>query len=369
MALLKYQSPVQPIGVVLFVPPAWRQGYYWSPGMTEAAFCDSPKQLANDKVWLTNAPFEAWAKNGRMPYLKHNRFFRMSLQRFAHELGIVDKPLDQQAMILGRMFSRLEACPERDHLYHAESMAACFMNTLPAQSSPTVTWQQLGKEARSWYWKGSEKNKLLLGGAMFAPRYEQARQLIKSQVPDFTTDPKVIKGEFKGMVLESLLKDRGGFVRVRIENVDRSVQDFVDLSRTLITTAEALWWMQRADVTAKYLYLTPLVSHPADNEKIEWFKPFSWLDGIRMECMALAPAYKNVAMEAHLRGLSNIAMAFHAEYLSTVKGLAPLAVTYGKVAIAFNRTDEPKVRGIARECGLSFALAEEEGNDLVMKAV
>jgi hypothetical protein len=85
--------------------------------------------------------------------------------------------------------------------------------------------------------------------------------------------------------------------------------------------------------------------------------------------MALAPGFKNVAMEAHLRALANLSMAYYAEYLSTNKGIAPLALTYGKLAIAFNRRDEPSIRSLARESGMSFARAEEEGNDLVMKAV
>jgi hypothetical protein len=369
MALVKSNAPAQLIGVALFVPPAWRQAYYWAPGMPDANFCDSPKNLANDRVWLTNMPYDAWVKNGRMPYLKHNRFFRMAFQRFVHETGIIEKTLTEQAYLLGRLFSRLEGCQEREHLYNAETMSVAMMGTLPLVTTPDIAWQQLGQEARSWYWKGSEKNKLLLGGALYVPRYEQARQIIKAPVPNFSIEPKIIKGEFKGLVLENLLKEHAGFVRLRIENVHRSVQDFADMSRTLVTTSEALWWMKRADVTSKYLYLTDYVQHPADNDRLDWFKPFSWLDGVRLECMALAPGFKNVAMEAHLRALANLSMAYYAEYLSTNKGIAPLALTYGKLAIAFNRRDEPSIRSLARESGMSFARAEEEGNDLVMKAV
>ena len=368
MALL-IGSPPQPIGVALFIPPSWRQGYYWHTGMSEAKFCDSPKQLANDIVWLTNVPFDV-TKTWNAPYIKHHRFFRTPLQRLIFELNIQTKDLAEQSKILGNLLLRLETCQERDHLRNADTLHAAMTGLLAMTqlSQPSITWQQLALDARKWYWKGATKHQLLMGASLYAPRYDLAKQILKCPVPDFSKEPKIIKGEFKNLILQNLLKDHAGFVRVRIENVNRNVQEFIDLSRTLITTYEALWWMQHADITAKYLYLTDYIPHPADQKQMlnSQFKPYSWLDGLRLESLVLAPTYKNVPMDAHIRGVAHIAMAYNAEYLSKVKGLAPIALSYGKIGLAFNRQEEQNIRKTAREAGLLFALAEEEGLDLTI---
>lgn len=368
MALLIGSEP-QTVGVALFIPPSWRQGYFWHAGMEEAQFCDSPKQLANDIVWITNVPFEI-TKTWNAPYIKHHRFFRTPVQRLLFELNIADKTLPEQAIVLGKILQRLENSPERDHLRLAESLHSAMVGVLPsnANKAATLMWQQLAQEARKWYWKGATKHQFLMGASLYAPRYDLAKQIIKCPVPDFSKDPKIIKGDFKGLVLHNLLKDHAGFVRVRIENVNRSVQEFIDLSRTLVTTYEALWLMRHADVSAKYLYLTDYIQHPADSKQLPAgpYKPYSWLDSLRLESLALSPTYKNIAMDAHIRGIAHLSMAYYAEYLSKVKGLAPIALSYGKIGLAFSRQEEQNVRKTARECGLLFALAEEEGLDLTI---
>ncbi len=363
MALLKTIN-VQPVGVIFFIAPAWRQGYYWREGMTSSVFFEHPKQLANDTVWITNAHFDVTKNYGG--YIKNYRFFRTPMHRIINELGVAHLPLHEQVEKVGPFLARLCSAMECDLLYPADSLAAAMQQTLPALSIPEMTWQQLGSEARTWYWKGAVKHKLLMGGSLYAPRFDFARQLIKCPVPDFSRAPKVLKGEFKGLILQNLLKDHVGFVRLRIENINKEVIEFVDLNRTLFTSAETLWLMQFADVTAKYLYLTTPINHPADNPSklVENFKPFSWLDGLRLEALALAPTVKNIPMEAYIRGSAHIAMAHYAWYLSVKKSLAPIALSYGKLGIAFNRQEEAKIRKTSVESGLLFVTAEEEGLDL-----
>ena len=156
-----------------------------------------------------------------------------------------------------------------------------------------------------------------------------------------------------------------GFVRISVQNPSNEVIEFIDLSRTLWTSYEVLWLMQHADVTAKVLYMTPAIKHPADDKDSlsRNFKPFSWLDGLRLEALALAPGYKNVPMDAFLRGTAHTGMAHHAWSLVR-KGLAPIALSYGKLGIAFNRQEESTIRKLARDNGLLFVPAEEEGTDL-----
>jgi hypothetical protein len=152
----------------------------------------------------------------------------------------------------------------------------------------------------------------------------------------------------------------------QIKKLNKDIIEYIDLSRTLMTTTEVLWLMQFADVTAKYLYLTTSMLHPADDptKLSQNFKPFSWLDGLRLEALALAPAYKNIPMEAYLRGHAHIAMAHYAWYLTTKHSIAPIALSYGKLGIAFNRQEEARIRKLCRDSGLLFVTAEEEGLDL-----
>ena len=363
MALLKAQA-YQPVGVVFFIPPAWRQGYFWREGMAQAEFFENPKQLANDTVWLTNAHFDVTKNYGA--YIKQYRFFFFFMHRIVHELNVAHLPLDEQASAVGPFFSRLSSTMESNFLYLAFSMAASFQQTLRQTSIPDITWQQLGHEARSWYWKGAVKHKLLMGASLYVPRFDFARQLIKCPVPDFSRSPKIIKGDFKGPILANLLKEHVGFVRVRIEKVSNDIIEFIDLSRTLLTSYEVLWLMQFADVTAKILYLTTPMAHPGDDPaKLGAnFKPFSWLDGLRLEALALSPSYKNTPMEAFLRGTAHVGMAHYAWYLTKHHSLAPIALSYGKLGIAFNRQEEAKIRKQCRDSGLLFVPAEEEGLDL-----
>jgi hypothetical protein len=364
MALLKSKHQ-QPIGVAFFLPPAWRQGYYWRPGMGSAEFFDHPKQLANDTVWFTNAHFDVTKSYG--VYIKNYRFFRVPMHRLIHELDVANLTYEEQITEIGPFFARLAESMEADHLYHAESLASAMQQTLPVRSMPVpeLTWQQLGMEARSWYWKGSVKHKLLMGGSLYTPRFDTATMLIKCGVPDFSLPPRVIKGEFKGPMLAAVLKEQVGFVRISVQNPSNEVIEFIDLSRTLWTSYEVLWLMQHADVTAKVLYMTPAIKHPADDKDSlsRNFKPFSWLDGLRLEALALAPGYKNVPMDAFLRGTAHTGMAHHAWSLVR-KGLAPIALSYGKLGIAFNRQEESTIRKLARDNGLLFVPAEEEGTDL-----
>lgn len=365
MALLKIKD-YQPVGVVFLIPPASRQGFFWREGMSQAKFFDHPKQLANDTVWLTNAHFDTTKNYGA--YIKQYRFFRVPMHRLVAELGASDLPLHEQAARVGPFFSRLASCTESSNLYHAENMIASFQDILKHTDPPDVTWQQLGYEARTWYWKGAVKSKLLCGGSLYTPRFDFARQLIKCPVPDFSKPPKVIKGDFSGLVLINLLKEHVGFVRVRVENVRNNIIEFVDLNRTLLTNYEVLWLMQHADVSAKILYLTNPIPHPADDpERLKAnFKPFSWLDGLRLEALALAPTYKNIAMDAFIRATAHIGMAHYAWYITTKYSMAPLAVSYGKLGIAFNKQEEPKIRKFSKMSGLLFANTEEEGIDLAI---
>lgn len=364
MALLK-NNRYQPVGVVFFLPPAWRQGYYWRPGMNEAQFFEHPKQLANDTVWLTNAHFDVTKSYGT--YIKNYRFFRVPMHRLVHELDIADCTYQEQASKIGPFFHRLANAMEADHLYHAESLAAAMQQTLPLRATPIpeLAWQQLGNEAKSWYWKGAIKHKLLMGGSLYAPRFDTAAMLIKCSVPDFSLPPRVFKGEFKGPLLAAMLKEQVGFVRISVQNPSNEIIEFIDLSRTLWTSHEVLWLMQHADVTAKVVYLTKPVKHPADDKDnlSGNFKPFSWLDGLRLEALALSPGYKNIPMDAFIRGTAHINMAHHAWSIGK-KGLAPIALSYGKLGIAFNRQEEPTIRKLARDNGLLFVPAEEEGTDL-----
>lgn len=365
MALLKHIED-QPIGLAFFAPPGWRQGYYWRPGMADAQFFDHPKQLANDTVWFTNAGFEITKNLGL--YMKHYRFFRVPMQRLLSEFQLHEATLDQQVQKLGPFFSRMSTPIEAKFLYTSETLIAAMRETIPIIPTPELTWQQLGTEARTWYWKGAVKNKLLKGGSLYLPRFDYARQIIKCQVPDFSKPPEIIKGDFKSELLRQLLKEHVGFVRLRIENVKPEIREFIDLSRTLWTTPEVLWLLPRADITAKYLYLTKPIAHPSDNPEklIKNFKPFSWLDGLRLENLALAPGYKNIAMEAYLRGIAHVGMAHYAEYLLKYKSIAAIALSYGKLGIAFNRTEELTIRTKAAESGLFFKSAEDEGVDLTI---
>ncbi len=366
MALLRSDA-YQPVGVIFFIPPAWRQGYYWREGMTDAVFFEHPKQLANDTVWFTNAHFDVTKNYGAN--IKQYRFFRIPMHRIVYELGMGPAPLPEQAARVGPFLARLSRTVEHSHLYHADNLQAAMLPLLGPLEPPDPLWLQLGKEARTWYWKGSVKHALLMGGSLYLPRYDFARQLIKCPVPDFSKPPKILKGEFKGLVLQNLLKDHVGFVRLRIENIHKEVLEFVDLaSRTLFTSYEVLWLMQYADVTANYVYLAPPMPHPADDPPMlrNNFKPFSWLDGLRLEGIALAPAYKNIPMEAFLRGTAHVGVAHYAWYLGAKKGLAPIALSYGKIGVAFNRQEHSNIRMLARDSGLLFATAEEEGTDLAI---
>jgi hypothetical protein len=167
-----------------------------------------------------------------------------------------------------------------------------------------------------------------------------------------------------GDVLRNFLKQATGFVRLRVEAINRKVEEFVELERMLWTTTEALWLMDRSQVTLRVAYIAETKEHPALSwVKDEQFMPFSWLDGLRIEAAFLAPGVQDVAQEAWLRGMAHVAMAVSAEYLSVNRGVPVLGLGLGKIKVALSASERAKIGAVARDAGLRPVFEEMAGVD------
>jgi hypothetical protein len=364
MAVLNDDQDHPVIGVVMFAEGSWNQGYYWMPGMNAAQFVDHPKTLPNDVVWVTNLPYEKTKGKGR--YFKHSSFLRLPMDVLLKEISPFSNQLGEQALHLGKILQRLSDCPESDSLREAGSLTAALGSHFNLAPTVHPDWGSLPDEALSRFWQGSQKNKLLLGGSLFVPRYPYALQLLQVPVPDFSLPPIRLKATESGDTLRNILMNNHGFVRLRVENVQKSIQDFISLDRTLWTTHEALWLMDRAQVTSKSFYVVKsTVKHPAyekiGREKlVQMFQPYSWLDGLRALSLYMSPASPPLpAWEAWLRASAHLAMAFHAEYLVRRHGVICLSLSMGKIGVAYSSRERGRVAQLSRESGLIPILTDD----------
>lgn len=362
MALLKTEEDLV-IGVCYLLAPAWRQGYYWMPGMDNPRFTDNPKQLANDVIWITNAPFNIAVNYGK--YIKHANFFRIPFDVLFNEvtadLSDVEDKVIRYAKFLQKITKGHSAYLLRDATTLSQAIKADIGNDLIHPN-----WEKLGEESKSWYWKGSNKHKLLLGGSLMPPRFENARQLLRLSVPDFSKAPHVIKQELSGDLLREVLAEKVGFCRVSISSISKSINDFMDLERTLLTTNEVKWLIDRAHISVKYAYLTDPIDHPGF--KAEWlneYKNYSWSDGLKMESLYLAPGINNFPMESWLRANAHLAMALYAEYLTVNKSIVCLGLSLGKIKCALTKNEIPHFLNTAKMSGLIASIDEDIGVDII----
>lgn len=339
------------IGALILLPPAYKQGYYWKQGMTEPCFCDNFKKLPNDVIWISSADFEHAKDFGR--YIKNDRFLRVPVNQLLRELGAANVSANEQAIALGMALTRLH-----DSVPNALRMAGTLSqaySSLDADKTWDTSWDLWGKEARTYFWKGSSKSRLLLGGSACLPRFDYNQQLLKCPILDLSAPPEIINFK-QGVDVKACMdkwRGKGGFASVRIENLKTSVLDFISLDRTLITITELNYLMLRAKVTVKNLYLCPLIKHPYNKKSLMGeFQPFSWLDGLRLEALYYAAGVKNPAQEAWLRAQAHVAAAFHAEYLNLNHDIACLTITHGKIGIACSESEIPKVKQACMDSGV-----------------
>lgn len=345
------------VGVLLLIPPAWQQGYYWYPGLPAPAFCDNPKILPNDVLWLSNAPYAAC--RGLGSHIKPDRFIRVEMSRLLQEACPPQADPAFQAEALGRLVQRLVSSVSAAHLRPSHALAGAYAQLLPLPAEH-ADWDALGREALTRYWFGSARNKLLLPGAALLPRFVSARSLLQLPLPDLQKAPRVYHGQPEPLTLRDLLANEAGFARVRIEDVAREVREFINLDRTLIPYPELRWWLDHAKVTVKSLYQASHTQpHPqsgsAAHAELQFF---SWLDGLRMEALYLSAGAGSATREAYLRGYAHTLAAWHAAALSR-SGVPCIGISMGKIDVALSRSEMPRAQRAAAEAGLCLQMSPE----------
>lgn len=345
------------VGVVLLIPPAWQQGYYWYPGRTEAAFCDNPKILPNDVLWLSNAPFATCRGFGS--HIKPDRFLRVEMSRLLKDTCPPGADPAYQAQALGRLVQRLINSLVAPHLRSAHSLAGAYAQLLPLPEEHP-DWAAIGGEALTRYWFGSARNKLLLPGAATLPRFASSRGLLQLPLPDLQKPPRIYQGQPNELTLREILTNETGFARVRIEGVAREVREFINLDRTLLPYVEVRWWLDHAEVTVKTLYQSETNgSHPQQGSAAQAELQFySWLDGLRSEALYLSAGSGSATREAYLRGYAHALAACHATVLARA-GVPCIGISMGKIDIALSRSEVPGAIRQAAEAGVCLQLTTE----------
>ncbi len=375
MAILKrevYDNPTPfdgevRIGVCYFLEPSYLQGYYFTAGMEDVKFCDTPKRLPNDVIWITNQPFAPQQAYG--VYIKNNYFLRVPLDKLFIEIASDLKDRTEKIKRLAYLLQTLCDKPESEYMRYGLSLTHSMSNLISPQKTHD-NWVPIANEALSYYWKGSIKHSSLYGASLLAPRVETVLQLVNVPMPDFNVPPRIIKQTITGEVLRQFLLSYYGFVRLSIDSIDRSIQDFIDLERTMWTTYEALWLLDRANITCRAAYVVDTArNHPLkDSEYLFDCESYSWVDGLRSEMLYFCGSQNSVAEQAWLRANGHIAMAMCADFLSQ-QGVACLGLSFNKIKIAFREIEKVKMKEMARDYG--FLLLEEElpGQDFVKEKI
>lgn len=367
-----YENPVPfegdvRIGVCHFLEPSFLHGYYFVPGMDDVKFCDTPKRLPNDVIWITNQPFDPQQAAG--VYIKNKYFLRIPYDKIMQEVAMDLKDNSDKIKRLAYILQTMIGTKEAQYLRYALSMPHAVNNVLSVKSSHDH-WNTIGVEALSYFWKGSVKHASLYGGSFMAPRLDTVRQLAQIPVPNFTLPPLVVKQVMSGEVLRQFLLSAHGFVRLSIESVDRSIQEFVDLERTLWTTYEALWLLDRANITCRTAYVSQeTIQHPLrESGYLDSCASYSWADGLRSEILYLGAAYGQPTYQAWFRANAHIAMAYCAEKLAS-NGIACIGLSLNKIKVGFKESERILYREIARENGFLFLEEELPGADFLKEKI
>lgn len=343
------------VGVALAVPPLYQSGYAWHTGLEVGGgeFFEHPRELSSNVLWITNQPYNP---NLAHSFIKNRFFLRTPIQNLIHELGLEQEDTLKTARILATLLRGLLKKKEAPFLRREPSLTAAIARLMPHIPLHS-RWDIAATEALLQFWQGTVRNNALTGGTYLAPRFDTVAQLIRCPIPDFSREPTEYTGNYNATELKHLLNGQMGFVRLSYRNLNPKVADFVDISRIIWTSNEALWLMQHADVSANYLLLTPhTIQHPAlEGGFFEEVSPYSWLDGIRAEAAYLAPAKtKNMAVEAWLRANAHLAMAFHAEYLASSQGVSMTGLAVNKIFVAYSPDERESLYQNCTRAGVLF---------------